>query len=216
MKKKKLIIIAIIFLLAITFKSSAQSASKIDNEAIIFTGQVAGWVYNDDYVYDGFNLQINYKMFLVKFPPNKGNQLTMSVNTGTTISVKGFEIILPKGNEIKMIGITANGKNIYDSINIIPIVESQKEKEYITSEGKISKLLKYKNGKLKSIVLDNNIVLRLPTNFSKQLINVAMVGTNIYFDGVKHISQNGEVIALNYTIVNCEKITINGKKYSTE
>jgi len=222
MKSKIMSAIVIVLLMAITFSSSAQKAKRAQKapvkkieKALVVSGQIVGWVSNDDFVYDGFNLQTTNGIFLVKFPTNKGVQLTSAVQIGNTITVNGFEIISKQGEKgIKPIGVTFNGKNVFDSIPLSPTVAQVKEN--ISSNGKIVELQKDKQGKLKGLILDNKIILRVPKSFSEQFVKEAVVGKIVSFAGVKQILRNGEVAAVSYTIIRCKTITINGKQYLTK
>ncbi|MEI6348730.1 MAG: hypothetical protein WCP69_12355 [Bacteroidota bacterium] len=222
MKSKIMLSTVVALLLAIPFASIAQKTKrapkavrKTVEKALIVTGQVAGWVNNDDFVYDGLNLQTTNGIFLVKFPTTKGLQLTSAVQIGNTITVNGFEVVLTQGEKaIKPIGISFNGKNVFDSIPLLPAVAHKKENIY--SKGKIVELQKDKQGNLKGLILDNKIILRVPKSFSEQFVKEAVVARIVSFSGVKQILRNGEVAAVSYTIIRCKTITINGKQYLTK
>jgi hypothetical protein len=223
MKTKIMLSTTIALFMVISFTSTSQTVQhrpkaikKSVEKAIEVTGQVAGWINNDDFVYDGLNLQTTNGIFLIKFPPSRGQQLTTAITIGSTILVNGFEIKSRQGEKgIKLVGITFKGKNIYDSIPVavIPVVS---KKENITSSGKIVELQNDRQGRLKGLILDNKIILRVPKNFSEQFIKEAIVGKTVLFSGFKQILRSGEVAAVSYTIIHCKSITINGKQYLTK
>jgi len=222
MKSKIVLITVMALLFAISLPGSAQKAKQASKapakqveKSLIVTGQLVGWVYNEDFVYNGLNLQTTNGIFLVKFSSNKAVQLTSAVQIGNTITVSGFEMVLAQGEKaIKPIGISFNGKNIFDSIPLSPAVAQTKENIY--SKGTIVELQKDKQGKLKGLILDNKIILRVPKNFSEQFVKEAVVGKIVTFSGVKQNLRNGEVAAVSYTIIRCKTITINGKQYLTK
>lgn len=222
MKSKIVLITVMALLFAVSLPGSAQKAKQAQKapakkveKALIVSGQLVGWVYNEDFVYNGLNLQTTNGIFLVKFPSNKGLQLTSAVQVGNTITVNGFEIVLAQGEKaIKPIGISFNGKNVFDSIPLTPAVAQTKENIY--SKGKIVELQKDKQDRLKGLILDNKIILRVPKNFSEQFVKEAVVGKIVSFSGVKQNLRNGESAAVSYTIIRCKTITIDGKQYLTK
>lgn len=219
MKSKIVLITVMALLFAVSLAGMAQKAKKAQRakskkveKALIVSGKLVGWVYNEDFVYNGLNLQTANGIFLVLFSPNKGGQLTSAVQIGNTITVNGFEVVLAQGEKaIQPIGISFEGKNVFDSIPLPQAVAQTKER--IFSKGAIVELQKDKQGKLKGLILDNKIILRLPKNLSDQFVKEAVVGKVISYSGVKQNLRNGEAEAISYTRISSKTITINGKQY---
>jgi len=213
---------AIVLLMSIAFISSAQTKTTKPKEnekplqqVTAFTGQVSGWVNNDDFVYNGFYLQTASTKFLVNFPTHMGNELTTAIKTGNTILVNGVEKTSPQGEkEIKLVSITANGTTINETPPVKPATPSAAE--FINGSGKISELQKDKQGKIKGYILDNKTILRIPANVAQQLNKKAIEGVAISYSGAKQMLHTGEVAVASYTIIHCKTITINGKEYLTK
>ena len=209
-------------LIAISFTGFTQNRQHAPNktkkalqQVTAFSGQLVSWTNNEDYLYDGFYLQtLNYK-YLVKFPPNKANQLMMAIKTDSIITVKGVEKAYPyTQKEIKLVAIIVSGKNIYDSILFkkdLPAIE-----EFFQGQANIKKLQKDRRGKINGFILDNNTVLRMPAHVAKDLTRVAEIGTKISYTGIRKGLHFGEVAAVNDTIIHCKTITINKIQYLTK
>jgi hypothetical protein len=220
--KKIILATAVVLLMAIAFTSNAQKKpcpqkekEKPLQEITAFTGQVAGWVNNDDYVYDGFYLQTSTTKFLVNFPPHMGSELTTAIKTGSTIVVNGVEKNCPTGEKvIKLVSVSANGTTINETPPVKPATPPVKE--LVNSSGKIIELQKDKQGKVKGFILENKTILRVCPSVAEQLTKLAVVGTSITYSGDKKALCTGEATAETYTIIHCKTITINGKQYLTK
>ena len=209
-------------LIAVSFTGFTQNqrhapkkAKKDLQQVMAFSGLLVSWTNNEDYLYDGFYLQtVNYK-YLVKFPPNKANQLMMAIKTDSIITVRGVEKVYPyTEKEIKLVAIIVGGKNIYDSILVgktLPPIE-----EFYQGQAKIKKLQKDKKRKINGFILDNNTVLRMPAHVAKDLTRVAEIGTKVSYTGIRKGLHFGEVAAINDTIIHCKTITINKIQYLTK
>ena len=203
-------------LVAISFKGFVQNKQDVPKialqQATVFTGQVVGWTNNDDYIYDGFYLQTNNNKFLVKFPTNKGNKFILAIKSDSLTRVRGIEGLTPLGEkEIKLVGLKAVDENSNDSLFFSKAIHQVEE--FIEDSSKISELQKDNNGKVNAFILDNKIILCMPAHVAQDLNLVALVGTNICYTGTKKGLQNGEVAAVNYTIIHCNTITIDKIQY---
>ena len=219
MKMKPKFILTIALLLAISLSSFAQNKDKVTKKAKIksqevgfFYGKVVSLSNNDDYIYDGFYLQTSNEKYLVKFPTKKGRILTTAFKTDTNITVIGFAGLTPQGEkDIKLVGIKANGINIYDSLPIIKVV-AQKD-EYIKDSAKIIEFQRDNKGKIKGYILDNKTILHLPKHVRKDLHKLLVIGTNITYTGITQVLKRGEIAVVNFNIINCKTITINKIQY---
>jgi len=222
MKPKFILAIAMVFFMVIAFNGYAQKKQikpkpkeQPLQQVSTFTGQVSGWVNNDDYVYNGFYLQSGTTGFLVNFPSHMGIEITTAIKTGNTVTVNGVQKMSPQGgNEIKMVSITANGT----TINETPPVKSATlpPEEFINGSGKISELQKDKAGTIKGYILDNKTILRISPNVAQQLNTLAVPSASIKYSGTKQFLHSGEVAVESYTIIHCKTITVNGKEYLTK
>ncbi len=222
MKLKVLITAAIILFMVIAATSFAQHKPHSTNavkkplqQITAFTGQVTGWVNNDDFVYDGLYLQSGATKYMVKFPTHMGLELTTAIKTGSTVTVNGVEKASSTGEkEIKLVSIIADGKTINESTPAK--AATAPAKELTNSSGKITQLQKDSHGKVNGFILENKTILRVAPPVAEQIVKLAVVGTTISCTGEKQILHNGEATSEIYTIIRCKTITINGKQYLTK
>jgi len=186
---------------------------KIENlglqEVKPFIGKVLAWEDNENYFNNGFYLQTGTEKLLVQFPTHLGSQLTSAITLGNTITVNGVKTNEPK--KIQFVSTQINGKVIY---NTPPIVQDRTiEKEFLVGSGKISELQTNKNGNVRSYVVDEKTILHISRNVASNLGKLAVIGAKIGYSGIKRNQQEGEVATANFTIIDCQTITINGKEY---
>jgi hypothetical protein len=179
-----------------------------------FSGQLAGWADNDDFVYGGFYLQTCNSKYLVVFSPTIGRKLRRKVKGNTTLSIKGVEKVSAKGaKEIWLVSITTNEETIYNPSLVLTTKEG-KEK-FVSGTSKMNQLQKDGQGKAIGIILDDQTILRM-SNYMLELLNkIALVGANISYTGEKQKLPAGEAALMNYTVINCYTITIDGNQYLT-
>lgn len=200
----------------ITHAQPAQQSLRTANiplrQTSVFTGQVTGWVSNEDFFYNGFYLQTENGKYLVKFSPRIGNKLTSAFKIGSNISINAVELPEPTDKDIiQLVNITTNGVNIYDSP---PTVLAPVE-EFIFGSGKINQLQENKPGDVTGFILSDNTILRMPSYAAEQLNKIALVGTYVTYSG-NQILRKGEFAPVYYTIVQCKTITIDERQYLIE
>lgn len=212
--------IVITLLLAVIYTADAQGEkrgakkeNKILKQVSVFSGKVGDWKNNDNFVYDGFYLQTEKGVLLIRFSSYMGSQLTTALKTGNTITVNGVEN--KKTKDIKLVSATADGVTIYDTPPAIA-TEKVAANEFIKGSAKISEIQKDKRGKAIGFLLDNKTILRMKLNAKDEFMKLAIIGTEISYTGVKKVLHNGEVASVSYTIIHCKTITINGKQYLTK
>ena len=167
---------------------------------------------NNDFVYDGFCILNGSDSLFVKFPPHLGSQVTKIATVGKTITVNGVAHLSPSGQkEIKMASITAGGQTISNSppsVPVTPVAETS-----VSGSGKLNSLQTNHEGRVRGLILENNIILKIPPHVSEQLSGMLQTGASVSYTGNKKATQNGEVSSGNYTIIHCITITVNGKQY---
>ena len=217
MKQKK--IIAILIFITFAFVSNAQSGKKTTTKGKAttpsiskYTGQVVSWTNNDDYMFDGMYLQTATNKYFVKFAPNKASILTTAIKTSSTVTVEGVEKTSTSGTkEIHLISITTDGINIYDSRDAL---KKKKEVTAIVSGiGKIVEIQKDGEKNITGFILDNKTILRIPVNIAAQLKADAIVGAIVSYTGVSREKHNGEIASMEFKIILCKTIKLNGKEY---
>lgn len=209
---------ALLCLIILTFTSKAQPGRPYPPHGLrqvsTFNGIVGELWYNDDYVYDGFYLQVNGETLFVKFPRHMGTQIVPVLKKGNSITVNGIIHYSPHGEkEIRMVNIVVNGTTIYEMPPMEPRIRPFINEELISGSGKIIGLQINKSGSLHGLVLDNKTILRIPPHNAYQLSQLVTPGETISFTGgVKPVAE-GEVVHEKYTIVHCNTIALNGTQY---
>jgi len=210
-----------ILLLALTIVGYAQKTThknKVEKKLLqkvdIITGKVNSWIYNDNYIYNGFYLQTDNNLFLVKFPTYMGSQLMEKIKTGNTVSING---VIRKnevsGNEIKLVSYTDFGNRIYD--NRPKRADANLDDGFSWGSGKIREFHVDKFGKSKGLILENNTTLRLSRSSAREFMKLAKIGDEISFTGKLQTLKNGEVSELKHSFIYCQTLTLNGTQYLT-
>ena len=219
--KSKTILIIVIFI-SVSFschakhiyhppKTSKDSLKQVTN----FSGQLVGWAVNTDYIYEGFYLQAGCTRYLIVFSPNMGKILRKKLNVNSLVIIDGLELISdPDKKMIKLISIKEGEETIYDILSAP--VEKQKRGERVLGCSKINELQKDHNGEEKGFVLDNQVIVHMPPAYLQIIDKIALVGTKVSYQVEKQALCAGEVSLMNYTIINCNAMTIDGKKYPTK
>ncbi|RZM21596.1 MAG: hypothetical protein EOO88_32455 [Pedobacter sp.] len=183
-------------------------------EVTAFTGTVGNFVYNDDYVYDGFVLKGSSATDTVKFGPAMGAQIRNAVKEGSKVTVNGVARTNPEGvRHIRLVSITANGNSISvtpPTPPAVPVTETT-----LSGSGKITALLKGKRGETNGFMVDGNTILRFPPRTAEQLSEKVAVGNQISYSGALKAANSNEVAAKQMRIIHCSTITINGTQYLT-
>jgi hypothetical protein len=177
-----------------------------------FNGNVKGLAANDDYVYDGFYMQAGQDSLLVKFPPHMGTQITNAVKSGKQITVNGTLGYPPfGGKEVRMVSIIINGQIIYDAPPANP--PTPPADNFVRGNGKLTGTQTDREGRVNGLVLDNKTILRVPPHIAYQLADIAKNGSAVEYSGMQKQPGQGEVIANDLKIVQCNTISINGQQY---
>jgi len=181
-------------------------------EVTKLSGKVVKMTTNDDYVYDGFCILNGSDSMFVKFPPHLGSQITKAASVGNNVTVNGVANVSPSGQkEIRMVSITAGGQTITDtppSMPVTPVAETS-----LSGSGKVSNMQTNREGRVSGLMLNNNIILKIPPHVADQLSGMLQTGASVSYTGNKKTVRNGEVSSGNYTIIHCITITVNGKEY---
>ncbi|MEI8202848.1 MAG: hypothetical protein WCH34_07545 [Bacteroidota bacterium] len=219
LKPNNIITLILLFLMTISFNINAQPKHQIkkkqiktEHKVVAFIGKFDSWVFNNDYVYDGFYLQSGEDKFLVKFPKHMGYQLTTVIKPGSIITVSGIRTTdtLNK-KEINLVSVYTEDRNISDSLSREAVIKPKSES--ISGMSKIIELQKNKSHKIFGYVLENKTILRISPKIAHQLHKLATVGTDITYSGIKTSLNQGEVAVNDYFVVHCKSITINSKQY---
>ncbi len=217
--KSKFLATAVATVLLATFANTSQAQpgkhhGRGFEQVTVYNGKIGELSYNDDYVYDGFYLQVNDQNLFVKFPPHLGSQIVPVLKKGSNVTVNGV-IHYPRhgGQEIKMVSMVVNGTTIYDTPPMKPRGRGFRNEEFVSGSGKITQLQVSKSGSLRGFVLDNKTILRVPPHNAYQLGQLVSVGATVSYTGGVKSKHEGEVAHDNYTIVHCNTITIDGTQY---
>ncbi|TWP26682.1 hypothetical protein ETU08_11135 [Apibacter muscae] len=175
------------------------------------SGNVKEWVFNQDFVYDGFYLETNAEKYLVKFPIHLGAELRNSISNNPIV-VQGVVKYSPLGEkEIELVSLKTPNKVIY---NLPPETPTNVlEKKFVNNSGKIKEVQINEMGDPIGFILEDRTVLRLPKHLSKQLSNLAPQGSTISYTGIEKSKDNGEAYYNNYSVVRCNTITIGEDQY---
>ena len=214
----KTILTTILFAI-ISFSSQSQEISKKENlsentttQLEIIFGVIDSWAADDDYVYGGFYLNSCNSKHLVVFSPQMGKILRKNIKISALVSVTGLEGLSNlKEKYIRLISIKIDDKIIYDTLSAL--TKTRITEKYTVGYGKINELQKDKKGMPEGFILDNHIILRMLPVYIEMINKIALVGTKIYYNGNKQILPKGETTLMDYTVINCNKFTIGGKKY---
>jgi hypothetical protein len=217
MKPKTILIITL--LIAVSFACPAQSTTykqiaDTSRQVKTFTGELIGWAVNSDYIFEGFYLQVACTKYLVMFSPNMGKKLRRKIKANTILSIDGAEVISTSNEKvIRLVSFKDEDGNTHD----IPTAVITKEKLGRVMKGKsqISALQKNNQGKDEGFVLDNQIILRMPLENLEKMKKIALVGTKVSYSGEKQKLSSGEAAQMDYTVILCNSMTIDGKEYLT-
>jgi hypothetical protein len=212
------LIILLISISSTVFSQEANQSSKLSErklEAVTdFSGQLTGWADNVDYIYGGFYLQTCNSKYLVVFSPTIGRKLRKKVKSNTLLSIKGVEKVSAKDEkEIWLVCITTNEETIYNPS--LGLSTKKGKEKFVLGVGKINELQKDGQGKTIGIILNDQTILRMSNSMLELLNKIALVGTTISYTGEKQKLPSGEVALMNYTVINCHTITIDGSQYLT-
>ncbi len=216
MKPKTILTIAL--LIAVSFACPAQKTYKqiVDTSEQVktFSGELTGWAVNSNYVFEGFYLQVACTKYLVMFSPNMGKKLRRKLKVNTILSITGAEVTLASGEKvIRLVSFKDEDGNTHNT----PTAAITKEKAGRVMKGKsqINELQKNNQGKDEGFVLDNQIILRMPLENLEKMKKIALVGIKVSYIGEKQKLSYGEVVSMDYTVIYCNTMTINGKEYLT-
>lgn len=187
---------------------------EILQEVTSISGTVGNFVYNDDYVYDGFVLKSSNSSDTVKFGPQMGAQVRSAVKEGSKITVNGVAHINPEGlKNIHLVNLTVNGQTITITPPAPPSVTVTETT--LSEKGKITALLTGKRGETNGFMIDGNTILRFPPRTAEQLGQKVSVGSSIAYTGVLKATNSNEAVAKQMRIIHCATVTINGTQYLT-
>ncbi|MGM5629383.1 hypothetical protein O2K51_00670 [Apibacter raozihei] len=174
-------------------------------------GVVNEWIYNDDFIYDGFTLQSGNEELFVKIPKHMGKVLRNSI-AKNNITVNGVVKYSPEGNkELKWVSIVTNGKNIYDIPKERP--EQPPVEKFVNGSGKVLKFQQNERGDTHGIFLDNKTLLRIPAHKFSLLSSLLQTGKTIQFTGFEKPKNEDEAVADNYSVIKLETLTVDGEQY---
>lgn len=218
---KSKIILKVVVLLTIAFTCPAQTISHKEivnkdtlEEVKTFTGELTGWAVNSDYIYGGFYLQVACTKYLVVFSPNMGKKLRRKIKANTILSIEGYEVLLASNEKvIKLISFKDEFGNIYH-VQTAAIAKERIGRS-MKGNGKINELQKDIHDKDEGFVLDNQIILRMPQANLEEMKKIALVGTHVSYNGKKQRLPKGEVVLMDYTVIFCNSVIIDGKEYLT-
>jgi len=208
---------ALTFLMTLAFAGYSQRdhrghhSPKPLEDVSTFSGQVASWASNDDFVYDGFYLQTGSEKLLVRFSRHMGIDLNSAIKAGNMITIKA--VALPDTatlRTVRLVSISIGGNNIYNTPR--PSKKFGTDEEFIFGSGKISHVQKDTENNSIGFILSDNTILRLPFSAADQLSTTATVGAYVSYTGYQ-VLRHGEYAPVYYTIVRCNSITINDKQY---
>ena len=174
-----------------------------------FTGKITNKLSNNDFVFDAFELDVNGQTYHVKFPKQLGKQIQ---SMGNNVTVKGVTRTNREGlQNIKFVSIESGNKVVY---NTKPTrrMEPQEEK-YTNNKGKISDFKINRRGEVDGLIVNNNIVVKVPKKVLSQLYSMVQKGNEIAYTGYIKGEKDGEVQLEKYTIVKPATITLNGVEY---
>ena len=216
---KQKIILAILLFISATVSSNAQTCKKPGLKCktptpIIskFTGQLVSWTNNDNFMFDGLYLQTSTTKYFVKFPANKASILTAAIKKNSTITIEGVEKTTTHGTkEINLVSLTTDEIKIYDTRDALKLKKEQTA--IIKGTGKIEEIQRDGEKNIIGFILDNKVILRMPSHISAQLNADASKGTAISYTGITREMHNGEIASVVYAIIKCKSLILNGKSY---
>jgi len=223
LKTKLMFTSAIVLAITIHFHIYAQSepAGQLTQPATLkhvdtYSGLLTDWILSiQKYVYVGFYLQTSGEKFMVMFPANMTDKLRKAVKVGNTITVNAIEINDTLGiRRLNLVNVIVDGETLQGNPPVV--TDSLAAAEIIDGNAKIRELQKNVEGKITGYILDNKTILRIAPNINTGLDKLLIVGAGISYSGTKSYSGSGEDAWASYTIIRCQRITINGKEYLTQ
>jgi hypothetical protein len=193
-----------------THASRPHSPSKGKLEQVTTVqGTISQWVYNDDFEYDGLDLNTGNATVFVKFPPHLGQSVR---GLGNRITVSGVLKSNKEGvQEIKMLSISGNGQTVHDQKPIRTTAPLQEQ--FVNGEGRISQLQINKKGEVCGYILDGGVVLRISPRTARQLSQMVRAGSVTGYSGVEKALKPGHARAFDYQVIRCRTISVNGTQY---
>ena len=148
------------------------------------------------------------------FSPNMGKKLRRKLKENTILFITGAEVTLASGDKvIRLVSFTDEDGNIHNT----PTAAITREKvgRVMRGKSKINELQKNNQGKDEGFVLDNQIILRMPLENIEKMKKIALIGATVSYSGEKQKLSSGEAAQMDYTVIYCNTMTINGKEYLT-
>lgn len=186
-------------------------------EVFTFTGKITEFVYDNDFILEGFYLQTQDSTYLVHFESTMGKRIQ---SIGTDVILRAVRVVnhpLHEKTYLDLVNITGNGKTIYANGAYRYHSHSMNPDDFRMGKGKIEQIKYNKKDEYKiSIILDDNVLLQVSRYQFEKLSPMIIIGKTIEYTGIakKEKVKKGEVMANKNYIIYCHTITIDGKQYS--
>ncbi len=178
------------------------------------SGTVGQLVGNDDFILDGFTLNVGSgPATTVKFPPHLGTQVQKAIKASSSVSVTGFSETAPTGEtRFRMNSLTAGKVTVLDAPPVRPTTPPDSP-ALTTVTGKIADYRFDRGGRVSGLVLDDKTVVSIPPHVAHQLTDLAKKGSAITVQGYPKPLRDGQVQLEKINVLRASVVTINGQQY---
>ena len=179
------------------------------------SGTVGQWTGNDDDILDGFTLNAgsNAAATTIKFPPHLGQQVQKAIKPGATVSVTGYSETTRQGEtRFRMNSLSAGKITVFDAPPTRPTTVPEPP-ALTTATGKITDYRLDREARVNGLVLDDKMVVMIPSHVAYQLTNLAKKGSTITVQGYPRNLREGQVQLEKTTVLRASVLTINGQQY---
>lgn len=181
-------------------------------EITTYKGTVMAYAANDHFEYDSFTFKTFSKTYSVKFPAHMAEKLMKLAGKGKTVTVNGVAETDPQGVQaIRMATIETGGTVLSDTPPAIPANETQPEDKMYS--GKITELLRNREGRINALIVNNTLLLSFPPHIMEQLGSVVKSGESVDVFGFARPARSGVVSTRKLSRIEAKTLKIAGKTY---